>query len=66
MTAWRMETMRKARWGRSDSIENYLEMGVPAGQYTQVREEKKNSLEWYEALFAAVAGDRGGTPVLFR
>ena len=30
-------------------------MGVPAGQYTQVREEKKHSLEWYEALFAAVA-----------
>ena len=38
-----------------DSIENYLEMGVPAGQYTQVREEKKHSLEWYEVLFAAVA-----------
>ena len=41
--------------GAIDSIENYLEMGVPAGQYTQVREEKKHSLEWYEALFAAVA-----------
>lgn len=26
--------------GAIDSIENYLEMGVPAGQYTQVREEK--------------------------
>ena len=34
--------------GAIDSIENYLEMGVPAGQYTQVREEKKHSLEWYE------------------
>lgn len=33
--------------GAIDSIENYLEMGVPAGQYTQVREEKKHSLEWY-------------------
>ena len=41
--------------GAIDSIENYLEMGVPAGQYTQVREEKKHSLEWYEVLFAAVA-----------
>ncbi len=38
-----------------DSIENYLELGVPAGQYTQVREEKKHSLEWYEVLFAAAA-----------
>ena len=37
--------------GAIDSIENYLEMGVPVGQYTQVREEKKHSLEWYEALF---------------
>ena len=43
------------RAGAIDSIENYLEMGVPAGQYTQVREEKKHSLEWYEVLFAAVA-----------
>ena len=51
----RMETMRKALWGTIDSIENYLEMGVPAGQYMQVREEKKHSLEWYEVLFAAVA-----------
>jgi len=42
--------------GAIDSIENYLEMGVPAGQYTQVREEKKHSLEWYEVLFAAVSG----------
>lgn len=41
--------------GAIDSIENYLEMGVPAGRYTQVREEKKHSLEWYEVLFAAVA-----------
>ena len=41
MTAWRMETMRKGALGAIDSIENYLEMGVPAGQYTQVREEKK-------------------------
>ena len=30
-------------------------MGVRAGQYKQVREEKKHSLEWYEVLFAAVA-----------
>ena len=52
--------------GAIDSIENYLEMGVPAGQYTQVLEEKKHSLEWYEALFAAVAAAIvAGTSVLF-
>ena len=38
-----------------EHIDHYLELGVPAGQYTQVRGEKKHSLEWYEVLFAAAA-----------
>lgn len=36
-------------------IETYLKMGVPAGQYTQVRGEKKHTLSWYEVIFAAIA-----------
>ena len=57
MTAWRMGTMRKeGRAGAIDSIENYLEMGVPAGQYTQVREGEKTFPGMVcEALFAAIA-----------
>lgn len=38
-----------------DQIEAYLELGVPAGQYTQVRGKKTHTLEWYEVLFAAAA-----------
>lgn len=37
-----------------DSIENYLELGVPEGQYTEEREEWEPSLEWYEVLMSAL------------
>lgn len=48
-----------------DSIETYLELGVPDDQYSVVREDKKRSLEWYEVLIAAaVATIAGGLSCL--
>ncbi len=48
-----------------DSIETYLELGVPDDQYSVVREDKKRSLEWYEVLIAAaVAAIAGGLSCL--
>ena len=48
-----------------DSIETYMEWGVPEGQYTEVRKEKVRSIEWYEVLIAAaVAAIAGGLSCL--
>ncbi len=48
-----------------DSIETYMELGVPDGQYTEVRIEKVRTLKWYEVLIAAaVAAIAGGLSCL--
>ncbi len=56
MTAWRMETMRKE--GRSGGDRQHRKLsgdGRSGGTVYAGARGKKHSLEWYEALFAAIA-----------